>query len=134
MVYLYLYLYVTWQYALFCYRVTGGFIGVSLDENCAYVHWGFFTSNYSSVRRIIWFTWFSKPQTWHHCTHVIVYTAPGVLPGGHPSNYVPGPALLNFSDRANTDELTPYSAGLYMVYVVEKLLWQVLVYLYNLNC
>ena len=32
-----------------------------------------------------------------------------VEPGGHPSNYEPGPALLNFSDRADTDELTPYS-------------------------
>ena len=31
------------------------------------------------------------------------------VPGGHPSNYGPGPALLNFSDRANADELTPYS-------------------------
>ena len=31
-------------------------------------------------------------------------------PGGHPSNYEPGATLLNFSDRANTDELTPYSA------------------------
>ena len=38
-----------------------------------------------------------------------MYTAPGVLPGGHPSNYGPGPALINFSHRANTDELTPYS-------------------------
>ena len=28
---------------------------------------------------------------------------------GHPSNYGPGPVLLNFSDRADTDELTPYS-------------------------
>ena len=31
------------------------------------------------------------------------------MPGDHPSNYGPGPALLSFSDRANTDELTPYS-------------------------
>ena len=30
------------------------------------------------------------------------------VPGGHPSNYGPGPALLNFSDRANT-VITPYS-------------------------
>ena len=40
-------LYVTWQYALLCYRATGaiaphcGFFGVSPDGNCAYVHWGF---------------------------------------------------------------------------------------------
>ena len=30
-------------------------------------------------------------------------------PGGHPSNYEPGATLLNFSDRANHDERTPYS-------------------------
>ena len=30
-------------------------------------------------------------------------------PGGHPSNYEPGATLLNFSDRANHDEQTPYS-------------------------
>ena len=40
----YLYLYVTWQYALLCYRAMGaiaphcGFSGVSPDGNCAYVH------------------------------------------------------------------------------------------------
>ena len=35
--------------------------------------------------------------------------------GGHPSNYQayePGATLLNISDRANTDELTPYSVYL----------------------
>ena len=32
-----------------------------------------------------------------------------VAPDCHPSNYAPGPALFNFSDRADTDELTPYS-------------------------
>ena len=32
-----------------------------------------------------------------------------IVPGGHPSNYGQGPALLNFSDRADTDELAPYS-------------------------
>ena len=32
-----------------------------------------------------------------------------VLPGARLSNNSPGPALLNFSDRADTDELTPYS-------------------------
>ena len=30
-------------------------------------------------------------------------------PGGHPSNYEPGATFLNFSDRANHDERTPYS-------------------------
>ena len=46
-----------------------------------------------------------SPTTQYRCTHVLVYTAPR----RHPSNYVPGLALLNFSDRADTDELTPYS-------------------------
>ena len=45
-----------------------------------------------------------SPTTQHRCTHVLVYTAP-VVPGGNSSNYGPGPALLNFSDRADTDEL-----------------------------
>ena len=31
------------------------------------------------------------------------------VPGGHPSNYVPGATLLNFSDQAQTVERTPYS-------------------------
>ena len=35
-----------------------------VDGNCAYVHWGYFTSNSRSVRRAIWFTWFSEP---HEC-------------------------------------------------------------------
>ena len=30
-------------------------------------------------------------------------------PGGHPSNYEPGATLLNFSDKANHDDRTPYS-------------------------
>ena len=77
-----------------------GFSGVSPDGNCAYVHWGSFTSNSRSVRRAIWFTWFSEP---HECIQHMA------VPGGHPSNYEPGATLLNFSDRANTDELTPYS-------------------------
>ena len=60
-----------------------------------------------SDRRAIWFTWFSEP---HDMTSrcLSVYSS-WCVPGGHPSNYGPGPALLNFSDRANTDELTPYS-------------------------
>ena len=113
--FLYLYLYVTWQYALLCYRATDaiephcGFVGVSPDGNCAYVHRGFFTSNSSSVRRAIWFTWFSEPSdttTLHACPSVY---STWCVPGGHPSNYGPRPALLNFSDQVNTDELTPYS-------------------------
>ena len=51
-----------------------GFSGVSPDGNCAWVHWGFFTSNSKSVRRAIWFTWFSEP---HGTTSLLVYTAPG---------------------------------------------------------
>ena len=51
-----------------CYHTTGaiaphcGFSGVSLDGNCAYVYWPSFMSNSSSVRRAIWFTWFSEPH------------------------------------------------------------------------
>ena len=81
-----------------------GFSGVSPDGNCAYVHWGSFTSNSRSVRRAIWFTWFSEP---HECIQHLA------VPGGHPSNYEPGATLLNFSDRANHDERTPYSVYRY---------------------
>ena len=77
-----------------------GFSWVSPDGNCVYVHWGSFTSNSRSVRRAIWFTWFSETQ---ECIqHLAVL-------GGHPSNYESGATLLNFSDRANHDERTPYS-------------------------
>ena len=82
--------------------------GVSPDGNCAYVHWGSFTSNFWSVRRAIWFTWFSEP---HECIQHLA------VPGGHPSNYEPGATLLDFSDIANTDELTPYSVGLYIRFI-----------------
>ena len=38
-------------------------------------------------------------------------------PDGHPSNYEPGATLLNFSDRANHNERTPYSvSGSYAVF------------------
>ena len=120
----YLYLYITWQYALLCYHTTGvtwqgllsfmisfmalymcqvlhvvDFFGVPPEGNCAYVHWGSFTSNSKSVRRAIWFTWFSEP---HECIQHLA------VPGGHPSNYERGATLLNFSDRAQTVERTPY--------------------------
>ena len=82
----YLYLYITWQYALLCSRHGSNitrpviihdiihslymcqvlhivdFLGVSPDENCAYVHLGSFTSNSKSVRRAICLTWFSEPH------------------------------------------------------------------------
>ena len=76
-----------------------GFSGVSPDGNCAYVHWGSFTSNSRSVRRAIWFMWYSEP---HECIQHLA------VPDGHPSNYEPGATLLNFSDRADHDERTPY--------------------------
>ena len=86
---------------LFCQVLTHcGFSGVLPDGNCAYVHWGSFTPNSRSVRRAIWFTWFSEP---HKCIQHLA------VPGGHPSNYEPGATLLNFSDRANHDERTPYT-------------------------
>ena len=50
-----------------------------------------------------------SPTTRHRCTHVLVYTAPGlVVPGDHPSTYKLGQALLNFSNQVDTDELPPY--------------------------
>ena len=53
-----------------------------------------------------------SPTTRQRCTHVLVYTAPGVCQAvTHPIM----DALLNFSDRANTDELTPYSVQWYYV-------------------
>ena len=59
-----------------------GFFGVSPDGNCAYVHWGSFTSNSKSVRRAIWFTWVSEPHdsvygTWQSqaVTHPIMNRA-----------------------------------------------------------
>ena len=73
---------------------------VSPDGNCAYVYWGFFTSISKSVRRAIWFTWFSEPN---ECIQHLA------VPGGHPSNYGAGATLLNFSARAQTVERTPYS-------------------------
>ena len=49
------------QIRLMCQVLTHcGFSGVSPDGNCAYVHWGSFTPNSRSVRRAIWFTWFSE--------------------------------------------------------------------------
>ena len=67
-----------------------GFSGVSPDGNCAYVHWILFTSiptpgqsnEPSELRGSL------SPTTQHRC-----------------------PALLNFSDLADTDDLTPYSLG-----------------------
>ena len=38
-----------------------------------------------------------SPTTRHRMSYCIQHL---VEPGGHPSNYGPGPALLNFSDRA----------------------------------
>ena len=40
-----------------------------------------------------------------------------MFPGGLSSNYIPDPALLNFSDRVDTDELPPYSVLLYCWYL-----------------
>ena len=54
-----------------------GFSGVSPDGNCAYVNWGSLTYNSKSVRRAIWFTWFSEPHDTTSLHDVLVYTAPG---------------------------------------------------------
>ena len=53
-----------------------------------------------AIRRAIWFTWFSEPD---ECIQHLA------VQGGHPSDYEPGATLLNFSDRAQTIERTPYS-------------------------
>ena len=75
-----------------------GFSEVLLDGNCAYEP--------SDLRH----GGSLSPTTRHHCTHVLVYrpTSPGG-PRRLPSQLRPGPALLNFSDRVDTDELPPYS-------------------------
>ena len=54
-----------------------GFFGVSPGGNCAYVHWGSFTSNSKSVRRAIWSPWFSEPHDTTSLHDVLVYAAPG---------------------------------------------------------
>ena len=78
-----------------------GFSGVSLDGNCAYIYWGTLlrptlgqSDEPSDLRGSLSPT--SVYSTWQS-------------PGGHSSNYEPGATLLNFSDRANHDEWTPYS-------------------------
>ena len=47
----------------------------------------------------------------------MVYTAPG-SPRRSPTTYEPGATSLNFSDRADIDERTPYS-----VYVRDSVVW-----------
>ena len=97
------------QIRLMCQVLTHcGFSEVSLDGNCAYVHWGSLTSNSRSVRRAIWFTWFSEP---HDCIQHLAVTRRS------PIQLWTGRALLNFSDRANHDERTPYSVCINAGYV-----------------
>ena len=83
-----------------------GFFGVSPDGNCAYVHWGFFTSNSKSIRRAIWFTWFSEP---HEC--ILTWQSQAIT---HP--------IMKWSRRCLTSviehktvERTPYSV--YNIYI-----------------
>ena len=49
-----------------------------------------------------------SPTTRHRCTMSLCIWHMAV-PGGHSSSYKPGATLLNFSDRTDTDETTPYS-------------------------
>ena len=49
-------------------------------------------------------------------------------PGGHPSNYEPGATLLNFSDRANHDERTPYSVYILIRYNMLIVVFVVILY------
>ena len=72
-----LYLYVTWQYALLCYRVTGATLGSRRMETAP-----------TSIEVILRPTLGQSdepsdlrgslsPTTQHRCTHVLVYTEPG---------------------------------------------------------
>ena len=55
-------------------------------------------------------------------------------PDGHPSNYEPGAKLLNFSDRANHDERTPYSVySVYLFLIMHNCLLHFM-YNYKKNC
>ena len=77
-----------------------GFFGVSPNGNCAYVHWGSF------------YVQLKVSQTSHLI--YVVLCAPRwcirhlAVPGGNQFKYEPGATSLNFSDRADIDERTPY--------------------------
>ena len=78
-----------------------GFSGVSPDGNCAYVHWGSFTSNSRSVRWAIWFTWFSEP---HKCIqHLEALWRTFLIPQAvtHP--------IMNWARRCLTSVIEPTS-------------------------
>ena len=60
---------------------------------------------YVAVRTIVLSRDVSNLARPHECIQHLA------VPGAHPSNYEPGAKLLNFSDRAQTVERTPYSVG-----------------------
>ena len=77
-----------------------GFSGVSLDGNCA-------TSIEVLLRPTLGQS--DEPSDLRGSLSPTSVYSTWQSPGGHPSNYEPGATLLNFSDRANHDERTPYS-------------------------
>ena len=79
--FLYLYLYVTWQYALLCNRATDAIeqhFGVSPDGNCAYVLEVFLRPTLVQSDEPFDLHGSLSLTTRHRCTHVLVYTARGV--------------------------------------------------------
>ena len=70
----------------------------------AYVHWGSFTSSSKSVRRAIWFTWFSEP---HDTTslHDVLARCPSVY-GTWQSQAVTHP-IMNRARRCLTSVIEP---------------------------
>ena len=80
-----------------------GFSGVSLDGNCAYVHWILLRPTLGQS---------DEPSDLHGSLSPTSVYSTWQSPGGHPSKYEQGATLLNFSDRANHDERTPYSVYL----------------------
>ena len=117
---MHLYLCVTWQYALLCYRDIVDYLWSRRMETAP-------TSIEVLLRPTLGqsdepsdLRGSLSPTTRHRCTHVLWCIQHLVVPGGHPSDYGPGPALLNFSDRADIDELTPYS----VYYFLRKEIYQ----------
>ena len=109
-----LYLYITWQYALLCYRATGvtwqGLLSFMALYMCQVLHIVDFSAP-TSIEVLLRPTQSQSDEPSDlrgSLSPTIVYTALAV-PGGHPSTYEPGATSLNFSDRSDIDERTPYS-------------------------
>ena len=116
------YLYITWQYALLCITEQGllsfmiSFMALYMCQVLHIVHFLRYPrmeTEPTSIEVLLRPTQSQSdkpsdlrgslsPTSVYQVQHLAV-------PGGHPSNYEPGATLLNFSDRAETDERTPYS-------------------------